>query len=279
MSTQLGSLRRFLATAAPRRSGDAHEGALLVASGKGGSGTSTLAALLALVAAAEGRRTLLIDADRNLATLHLLLGCEEGPGLGTLREGRPPLDLVVPVAENLGLLSCAAPFERAPEAPTAAEWRVLYRRVAACYDEFEFVVIDGGSRLDGLRGNDLLGAGRLLAASAVDRVSLAATHALVKACTTQRPGLGVGVAINRSGEAEARGAVEVLKEGVGRFLARSIEFSGALPEDPHFRQAIDQGATIQEAATRGVLADAVRDLAQRLITPGAPVAPPPVMTR
>jgi flagellar biosynthesis protein FlhG len=279
MSTQLGSLRRFLATAAPRRGGDAHEGAILVASGKGGSGTSTLAALLALVAAAEGRRTLLIDADRGLATLHLLLGCEEGPGLGALREGRAPLDLVVPVAANLELLSCAPPPERAEEAPTVAEWPALYRRVLGCYGDFDLVVVDGGSRLDSLRGAGVLGAGRLLAVSAVDRISLAATHALIKACTAQHPGLRTGVAINRSGEAEARVAFEVLREGVGRFLARKLDFGGAIPDDPVFRQAIDEGATAQVAATRGALADAVRDLAIRAIPRGAPDAPAHVATR
>lgn len=279
MSTQLGSLRRFLATAAPRRSAEFDERALVVASGKGGTGTSTLAALLALVGAAEGRRTLLVDADRGLATLHLLLGAEEGPGLGALREGRTPLDLLVPAAANLELLSCATPPEAEAEAPSGAEWPALYRRVVGCYGEFELVVIDGGSRLEGLRGDRLLGADRLLAVSAPDRVSLAATHALVKASLAQHPGVQAGVVFNRVGELEARSAFDVLCEGVGRFLARQIEFRGALPDDSRFRDAIARGATVQEAATRGGLADAVRDLAARTIPMGASPAYSQLVTR
>jgi flagellar biosynthesis protein FlhG len=268
VSTQIGSLRRFLATNGPRPTAGGGP-ALLVASGKGGTGTSTLAALLALVGAAEGRRTLIVDANRGLATLHLLLGVAEGPGMGALREGMTPRELMVPVAANLELLTCAAPCEEALSALSDAEWGTLFRRVAATYGEFELVVIDGGSRLDGLRSLGTFGAGRLVAVTASDRISLAATHALVKVCTAQQPGIRTELVVNRCGDAEARATFEVVREGVGRFLARSVEFGGAIPDDPHFGRALGQGQTVQEAARGGGLADAVYELARQITSTGA----------
>jgi MinD-like ATPase involved in chromosome partitioning or flagellar assembly len=279
MSTQLGSLRRFLAQSAPRRAAGGGT-ALVVGSGKGGTGTTTLAALLALIGAAEGRRTLLVDADRGLATAHLLLGVESGPGLGALRDGLSPHDLLVPGAENLSLLTCGAPIDDPHGALGGAEWQALLRRVPACYGDFDLIVVDSGSRLDGVRGIGSLGAGRLLAVTTADRISLAATHALVKVSTAQQPGLRTGLVVNRSSEPEARGAFAVLQEGIGRFLARTVEFIGVLPDDPRFREGIDRGQTILEAASRAALADAVRDLAPQLIPSDAPAmaAPPRVVT-
>lgn len=278
MSTQLGSLRRFLATASPRRPGP-DGAAVVVGSGKGGTGTSTVAALLALVGAAEGRRTLLIDADRDIATLHLLLGVDAGPGLGALREGLDASDILVPAAPNLELLSCATDPEEAPDTLGRAEWSPLLRRVVGLYGEYDLVVVDAGSRLEGLRAIETLAPGRLLAVAAADRVALAATHALVKSCTSRVPGLPTTVVFNRSTEPEARAAYNVLQGGVGRFLARSVEYAGTLPDDPRYRQGIEQGQTIQEAATRAALADAVQALAPRITPAVAAVEAPGALIR
>jgi CO dehydrogenase nickel-insertion accessory protein CooC1 len=55
-------------------------GLKLAVSGKGGVGKSTLAALFAHFAAAEGKRVLAIDADpaSSLAAIHLLVVAEPG---------------------------------------------------------------------------------------------------------------------------------------------------------------------------------------------------------
>ena len=50
--------------------------ALVITSGKGGVGKSTLAATLSLALAEAGRRVVLIDADTGLRNLDVLLGME-----------------------------------------------------------------------------------------------------------------------------------------------------------------------------------------------------------
>ncbi|MDD2561910.1 MAG: P-loop NTPase, partial [Eubacteriales bacterium] len=47
---------------------------ILIVSGKGGVGKSTLAAALAVTAAKKNRRTVLLDADIGLRSLDLMLG-------------------------------------------------------------------------------------------------------------------------------------------------------------------------------------------------------------
>lgn len=264
MSTQLDSLRRFLA----RRERTAHPGGggnvVVVGGGRGGLGTSSIAALLALVWAADGHEVLLVDADDNLGTLHLLLGTPAGKGIGALRDGSADADdLVVPVAPGLGLLT-AHPPETDEPAPTGAERRALVRRLASIYPKFDRVVIDGGSRLESVTGACASGASTLLALTAADRVSLAATHALVKASTARVPGLDVRIAANRTSDAEAKVAFEILHDGVARFLGLDLAFLGAVPDDPDFHVAMTAGATIQDAAARAAIVPAVRDIAGKL---------------
>jgi MinD-like ATPase involved in chromosome partitioning or flagellar assembly len=278
MSSQLDSLRRFLHTGGARPAPGGRTGALVVGSGKGGSGTSTFAALLALLAAAEGRQTLLVDADRSLPTLHLLLGVEAGPGLGALRGDLAPEQLLVPAAPGLTLLTCGAPLDEEAPALGEGEWQALFRRIVPLYGDYERVIVDGGSRLAGVAGAVGAGAGRLLAVTAADRVSLAATHALVKACTARSPGLPTSVALNRTGEGEGRAAFEVVEAGVGHFLARSLDFAGAVPEEPRFRQGVESGLTLQQAAANAALTTALRQLAARL-WPAAPTYPRATATR
>jgi MinD-like ATPase involved in chromosome partitioning or flagellar assembly len=266
MTGQIDALRRFLgrnAAARPRRA------VVVVGSGKGGSGASTVAALLALVSAAEGLRVLLVDAVPDFGALHLLLGAEPGPGLGALRGGDlEPEDLLVPVADGLSLVTCASADEPGA-APGDVERRALLRRIAGLYDAFELVVVDGGSRRDAVLAACDAGAARLALVCGTDRIALAATHAIVKVAAAAAQAIPVSILFNRAGDAEAEAAFDVLRDGVGRFLGRTVGLAGSVPDDPGFRHAIETGLTIQAAAARSAIAGAVRDLAERIAPIGS----------
>ena len=51
---------------------------IVVASGKGGVGKTSLAVNLGLTLARQGRRTVLLDADFGMANAHILLGANPG---------------------------------------------------------------------------------------------------------------------------------------------------------------------------------------------------------
>ncbi len=61
---------------------------LVVASGKGGVGKSTLTAVLALTLAEKGYRLVAVDADAEAPNLHLVLGVEEWSRVDEIHEGR-----------------------------------------------------------------------------------------------------------------------------------------------------------------------------------------------
>jgi len=253
MNAQLDSIRRLLAGRAPARRANDDKPVLVVASGKGGVGTSCIAALLALRAAGAGHRTLLVDAVDGIGTLGLLLGAEPGPGLGALRGGAADVEaLMTDVVPGLTLLDAAAGADESEAAAlSAAERRILYRRVVAAYAAFDLVIVDAGSRLDGVLAAVGSGARALLAVATPDRVTLAATHALIKVLTGRAGHTPVHVVLNRCDEAEGSAAFDALRAGVRRFLGRVVGFAGAVPDDARLHEAAAAGELLSVTGAAG----------------------------
>lgn len=266
MSTQLESLRRYVAhrpPVEPFREGT--DRVLLVGSGKGGVGTSTVASLVAVMAAADGHDVLLVDADENHGTLPLLFGIEPRHPLSRLRGGEvTPTDLLVHLGHGLVLLP-AGGESRAESRLEPAERRSLLRRIAGIYDRFDLVVVDTGSRLEQVLAAASVAGSRMLAVSAAERVSAAATYALVKVLDGSVPELPIEIVFNRCRLATASAAFEEVDAATSHFLRRSVDFAGAIPDDERLRSEIEEGTPLQDAAALASPATgAAHDLAARM---------------
>jgi flagellar biosynthesis protein FlhG len=183
---------------------------VLVASGKGGVGTSILATLMALGAAQGDQRVLLIDATESGGTLHHLFGARPTRSLWMLSRPNAELrDTLVAIDETLTLVaggtSAGAIVPR-----TDDERRMALSRVSQVFGAFDLIVIDGGSRLDTVSAIvDTLDP-RVALVTSADRLSLAANYALVKSLWGRRDDLEISLVTNRNGEAVAEEACEFL---------------------------------------------------------------------
>lgn len=250
----------------------AHPLVVAVGSGKGGVGTSTVAALLAATMAEIGHKVLLVDAGQRLGGLHHLLGVEPKAPLDQLKGGREAHELLVPVADRLSLFPAAAGEEELR--PT--ERRLLMRRVTSLYEGYELVVVDAGSSAESLVTACHDGASRLLAVTAGDRVSLMATYAVVKLLHQKAPDVRVDIVANRVGDDAANQLHDFLNGASVRFLSRTVPYAGSIPDDPDFASALAAGMGTDEAALGSTAAQAVRELGERMLAAGAtpPTAAP-----
>jgi flagellar biosynthesis protein FlhG len=212
-------------------------------SGKGGVGTSTVSALLALSGARDGREVLLVDGDEGVGSLHLLLGLDDpGPGLGDLRGGElNPEDLLHRVAPTLWFLPGGGGGSEATLATSLGEKRALFRRAAGLYDDFDLVVLDGGSHLASVLAACLAGAERLTALTTRDRVSMAATHALLKVTRARFPTLALEVLVNREDAASSEEVYRTLHQASAHFLGIEPSYAGGVPEDNALRAGSREG--------------------------------------
>jgi flagellar biosynthesis protein FlhG len=251
--------------------GGARACVVAVGSGKGGVGTSTVAALLASTMASDGHRVLLVDAGHRLGAMHHLLGVEPAGTLGQLRGGRREAgDLLVPVAERLALFPGS--IEEADVG--SAERALLMRRVEALYDDYELVVVDAGSSAQSLVAACAARASRLLAVTAADRIALVATFAVIKLLHERAPSVRVDIIANRVDAEAADRLHDHLNAASVRFLSRTIPFAGAIPDDPDFASALAAGLGTDAAATGSNAAQAARAIGELLLDDSARASSP-----
>lgn len=269
MSRSLDGLREWV-----RRSGrppaDAHEGVVVVAGGKGGVGTSTLAGLLALAWSRAGARTLLVEAGPGGLPLHF--GVEgEVAGITDLdRGGITPRDLLRSVAPGLELIP-AGGWGREVGVEAAA-YPLLLRRVMDLYPAFDQVVVDAGSRVDSVHAATQAGGGRLLVVAQRDRVAAAGAYALLKAVGERVPELPAGLAVNRATPTEGRSVAGVIREAAGNFLGREIPLEIVLPPDPALSAASVSGESLATLGESPALR-AMGVLVAPATAPSRPVVP------
>jgi flagellar biosynthesis protein FlhG len=273
VSTQTEGLRRYVAE---RGLGDGFTPSdarvVLVGAGKGGVGTSTVAALLALAFAEHGRRTLLVDGNELTGTQHHWFGFEPRFGVGSLRmPGIDPREALVQVSEMLHLLPGGGGGE-VPTVLTPGDRRGIWRKVASLYADHDFVVIDGGSRLDTLMAATTAGVRRLAAVSAADPVSLAATYALLKAVDNRVPGLPVDFVACGPDEIRARALYDHVQLATQRWLRRTLNYGGTIPEDGMLRERLAGGGTFAASAPHSPAVTAAVSLGGRLMAELADVA-------
>lgn len=238
------------------------EGVWLVAGGKGGVGTSTVTALLALASARPAAPALLVDADAQFGVQHLLFGLPPSPGLSALRGGTDPEALPIRVTEGLMLL-CGGP--RGDEAPLrAAEFEGALRRLSPLFRAFGTTLVDVGSRLAAVTAGLGAGGKRLVAVCEPDRLAIAATYALVKHAWARVPSLPIQVVMNRATPGEARAAFDQLAEASARFLGRTPELAGSVPRDPVLGTPIGGHPFLHEDVSSGPALEAARLMEERI---------------
>lgn len=252
---------------------------LLVASGRGGSGTTLLSALLAVAAAGDGVRVLLVDADDFVGPLALTLGVTPQASWTDLRGGRvTPSQVATPVSSTLTLVAGGAPRHSGDAegatavAITAAERRACMRRLSPLAEQADLVVVDCGARLDPVLASITPHANeRLVAVSAgSDPVALAATYALCKAVHTRHRALPVDVLVNRHEGSEAARCFDAIDAGARQFLGLSLRLAGAIPADPTLDAALRRGMPFPDAAAGSPAALAAHDVVMRALSVRSP---------
>ena len=246
---------------------------LLCASGRGGSGTSLIAALIAVAAAGDGRRVLLVDADDLVGPQSMLLGVKPWAGWQDLRGGRVQIrDVATPVSASLTLVAGGAPRRAADDAnttPNAAERRACLRRVRALGEGHDLVVVDCGSRLE-----TVLAAvapqmhERVVAVmTGRDPIALAATFALCKAVHHRYSEIKIDVVVNRQDTEEASQCFEAVAQGVRQFLPNCpLQYAGSVPLDSTLDTVLRAGMPFLDAAAGSPAAHAAYALALRART-------------
>lgn len=213
--------------------------ALVIGSGKGGVGKSLVAVTIASSLAAAGRRVLLVDADFNLGTLHVLLGVRPNVQPETLLDPDAAVEAaVVPVCRNLWLMPAASGAESLQRLGPHERVR-LHRRVTRLFPAYDAVVVDCAAGLDGALRVTAMQASRLLLVTTPEPAALTSVYALIKLVHGRLPRLPIDLLVNRTVHPdEGVAAASRIHEACQRFLGRDVRYLGAIGEDASMRASL-----------------------------------------
>lgn len=224
---------------------------LLVLSGKGGVGKSSVAANLALALASKGKKVGLLDVDIHGPSIPRLLGIDGLPAeLAALNRASAMLQ-PMPARENLRVMSMGFLLENRE---TAVIWRgpMKYHAIKQFikdveWGELDYLVVDSppGTGDEPLSIVQLLGSpSRAVVVTTPQELSLSDVRRCVTFCRRVHVPL-LGVVENMSGFVcpHCGEKTDIFKTGGGRKLAREMDlpFLGSIPIDPRLADAGDKG--------------------------------------
>ena len=215
--------------------------ALVITSGKGGVGKSTLAANLSLSLADGGQRVVLIDADTGLRNLDVLLGMENQVvyDLTDVAEGVCRLkQALVKVKHNEKLCLIAAAQMRDSGSVTPAQMKEI---VSKLREQFDWIIIDCPAGVDRGFRTAIAGADRAVIVALNDAISVRDAEragALIVKAGLPKPML----VCNRMLPEKLRKDETPAWQKLGERL--DMQVLGVVPEDEEIRYALQEGTPV-----------------------------------
>jgi septum site-determining protein MinD len=239
---------------------------LVITSGKGGSGKSTVAVNLGAALAARGQSVVLVDMDMGMRSLDVMCGLENRIvyDLADVAEGLCRVKQAIlkhPTIPGLSLVSAAQ--TRGSEAISPQRSREV---MEALKERFDLVVIDCPAGVGRGFRNAAAGADRALIVSTIDPVSLRDAER-VSGLLARYDILSPLLALNRVRYRQVRGGALTAAAFAERL---GLPLVGMIPEDASLPLATAEKPAV---CGRGAAGLALLDMARRIAGEDVPLAP------
>ena len=238
---------------------------IVVFGGKGGVGTTTIAVNLAVALAQQGKRSLLCDAAGGDVALQCRL--EPRHTLADALDGKRPLaEVLHPGPAGVQVLHGSR--EPACWDETAEHaWNRLMTQLNSLSPRPEVVVIDAGSRLDGLARQLWQAADRVLLIAGVEAAAIMDAYAAIKLLTDPARPASIGLVVNRANRPVADEVQQRLVRACRRFLGLPLRSVGYVPEETAAAQCAARGEPLVLAVPASPASLCLRQVARAVANP------------
>ena len=241
---------------------------LMVMSGKGGVGKSSVSVNLAIALAAQGFKVGLLDVDIHGPDIPRMLGLQGLMGVSEARRMTP-----MRFSENLAAVSMEALMQDKDE---AVIWRGPMKHGAirqfigeVDWGALDYLVIDAppGTGDEPLTVAQLIEDARAVVVTTPQEVALADVRKSINFCKTVKMEI-CGVIENMSGYTcpHCAKTIDIFGTGGGErtALAAGLPFLGRIPFDPNMVKCADAGISYQSRHAGSAAADAFSEIARRV---------------
>lgn len=239
---------------------------LVVTSGKGGVGKSSVALNLALALSDQGQRVVILDADMGLANINIMLGMQPKYTLWDVVEGRihlrqsleqgPHGIRIIPGGSGISALAQVGPVEIS---------RIIegFREIEG---ECDWLMVDTGAGISPNVLSFVLAGDEVLVLTNPEPTALADAYGLIKSVWEEKGQASLKLVVNRAVSEEA--AIQMGNRLIGladRMLGQPVEFYGTIADDGHVGRAIIRQEAFYLAYPRSLASQGIKQLADRLV--------------
>ncbi len=251
---------------------------IVVSSGKGGVGKSTLALNLSLSLCSLGQRVVLMDADLGMANIDIMLGLVPKFNLYHLiRDQKSLKDIIINGPSSLKIIPGGSGMNELANLREDQLNRILLE-MGRLDGEYDFMIVDTGAGISNSVIKFLLAADDVIILTTPEPTSLTDAYGIVKSVTHSGYSGNMFLVVNRvNKESEGVLVAQKFKLVSEKFLDLDIKILGHIIQDPQVEQGIRRQEAFVEAFPKSAAAKNIMSIAQKLVDDE--IAPPRMATR
>jgi flagellar biosynthesis protein FlhG len=260
---------------------------IVVTSGKGGVGKTSLTVNLAVAMARLGQRVGILDADFALGNIDVMLGLTPAAHLGAVLDGTTRVkDIAIDGPAGVRIIPAGSGV-RSLTTLDDSRWTRLVEAVDETSRDLDFLLFDTAT---GISDNvlDVIGLGDyVLVVTSFEPAAVVDAYALIKCVTAADTTKPIGVVVNAARDAdEGQLVFKQISLAADRFLRREVRYDGHVLEDRALKDGTLAQTPITSGPSTGPASRDIKRLASRLAAarPPAPgvrsapvlsIVPPP----
>lgn len=239
---------------------------IAVTSGKGGVGKSNISLNLSLCFQKLGRRTLLVDADTNLANIDILLGINPQYTLAdAILRDQFILDVLVQGPQGLRILPAGSGVVELVGLDDMVADR-LERSLGDLERSQDMIVLDTGAGISEGVVEFASGSDEVIIITTPEPTAITDAYAAIKVISMRNPAARLYLLVNlANSKEEADEVARKIRLVVENYLAIQVEVLGWIPRDPHVPQAVSRQTPFLLEYPRCVAATHLGMIARKLL--------------
>jgi len=239
---------------------------VVISSGKGGVGKSTLALNIALCLCLRGKRILLMDADMGLANIDIMLGLVPKYNIHHMIQGKKSLkDIIIAGPGGLSIIPGGSGIAELADLGEIDLKRIMVE-LGKLDGDFDYMIIDTGAGISSNVLSFLLSADDVIFITTPEPTSMTDAYGMIKAVAKKSEDKVLYLVVNRAADStEGVLVAEKFKLVCERFLNLKINILGHVINEPMVGEGIRRQQAFIEIFPRSVAARNINSIAANLI--------------
>ncbi len=204
---------------------------IVISSGKGGVGKTSLSVSLSIALAEDGKSVTLVDADLGLANINVILGIIPKYNLYHVIKGKKKLkDIIIEVPEGIKIIAGASGFHQLANLEPKQRDEFISSIAELANDDY--LIVDTGAGISQNVLSFIMAADEVIVVTTPEPTAITDAYGIIKAIAAQNTDKHIKLIVNKAQSvAEGKRVAQRVINIAGQFLNIKVEDLGFVYED------------------------------------------------